>query len=243
MSVLLLVVNAFPLCNNPPWVKKGVMIMRATWVLVLFLLSGCANPFVQFYKGTSGEDVAKSPAAVLPTGEPKLEQGTDRQKDQLRMLEDGYFPAGNSHFNAATIDKGEALAQAKAVHAEVVIVYQATVAPARGSQSARSEYLADYWVKLKPPVLGVHVRDLTTEIRINSGSKTGVYVIAVVKDSPASRAGIVRGDIVRKIGDGEINDSPGLLAAVAKLAGQKVMVEIWRDHQEVQKEVQLDQRK
>ena len=211
--------------------------MRTIWLLVLFMLSGCANPFVQFYKdGTGGVDLAKSSSVVLPGGEPKLVQGADVASDTQRMLEDGYSRVGYSLFNAATVDKDDALTQAKAVHAEIVIVYT-------NKAAARTECLANYWIKMKPPVFGVHVQDLTTELRINNGTKKGVYVLAVVKDSPASRAGIVRGDIVRKIGDIEVNEAATLRDTVGKLAGQKVTVEVWRAHQELQKEVQLEQSK
>ncbi len=179
--------------------------------------------------------MTKASFVVLPSGEPRLVQGTDPKSDNERMLEDGYSPVGYSLFSAGEVDKKQAVEQAKAVHAEVVIVYAAKA-------GSRNQYLANYWIKLKPPVFGVHVQDLTTETRINAGSKTGAYVVAVVKDSPAARAGIVRGDVVRKIGDVEVNAAATLRDTVGKLAGQKVMVEIWHDHEAVQKEVQLGQR-
>jgi len=32
----------------------------------------------------------------------------------------------------------------------------------------RSDYLASYWIKMKPPIFGTHIRDLTPEIiRVN----------------------------------------------------------------------------
>ncbi len=205
---------------------------RATALLVLLMLSGCVNPFVKHYEGAGSVATAAEP----PAGEPKLVKGTDPDSEALRMLEDGYSRVGFSYFNAAGADVNDALEQARTVHADVVIVYTSKA-------GSLNNYLASYWVKMKTPVFGVHMQDLTTELKINSGTKTGAYVIAVVKDSPAARAGIVRGDIVRKIGDIEVDTAATLYDAVAKLAGQKVMVEIWRDHQAVQKEVQLEQRR
>lgn len=66
---------------------------------------------------------------------------------------------------------------------------------------------------------------------------------AVVKNSPAFRADILKGDILRKIGDVELYGSASFREIVAKFAGQKIIVEILRDGKEFQKEIQLDQRK
>ena len=210
---------------------------RTLWVpvLLMVMLGGCANPFMKHYQDGSGGLGKQNRAEPAGAGEPKLTTGTDPDGDALRMLEDGYTRIGVSYFNAASVDAHGALEQAKAVHADSVIVYSSKA-------GERHNYLATYWVKLQPPVFGVHMQDLTTETRILSGTKTGAYVIAVVKDSPAARAGIVRGDIIRKIGDVDVNGGAVLYDAVMKYAGQKVMVEIWREHQAVEKEVQLDRK-
>lgn len=209
---------------------------RALCLLLLFMLSGCVNPYAKHYKGSTGlPGPGGAASAVLPAGAPKLVNGTDPDSEALHMLEDGFSRVGFSYFNAASVDANDALEQARAVHAEVVIVYASKA-------GNRYNCLATYWVKLKSPAFGVHMQDLTTETRINSGTRTGAYVIAVVKGSPAALAGIVRGDIIRKIGDVEVTSAATLYDAVAKLAGQKVTVEVWRDHQAVEKEVQLGQR-
>ncbi len=205
-------------------------------VVVLLMLSGCVNPFVKHDSGaTGGAGPGNASSAVLPAGEPKLVKGADPDSEGLRMLEDGYGRLGFSYFTAASVDANHALEQARAVHADIVILYASKAGD-------RYDCLASYWVKLKPPVFGVHMQDLTAEIRKSSGTKTGASVIAVVKDSPAARAGIARGDIVSKIGDVEVGSAASLYDAVEKLAGQKVMVEVWRDHEALQKEVQLGQR-
>lgn len=65
----------------------------------------------------------------------------------------------------------------------------------------RANYFATYWVKIKTPVFGIHMRELTTEIRQEIKSNKGVLVYAVMNGSPAFLADIFRGDVVRSIGD------------------------------------------
>lgn len=103
----------------------------------------------------------------------------------------------------------------------------------------RHDYLATYWVKIKPGNLGVVWRDLTPELRKEIESNKGVVVIAVVKGSPAFYADILRGDIIRKVGDDEIYDLKSSQRIMAKYRGQKVVVYILRNGKEIQKEVQL----
>jgi hypothetical protein len=80
--------------------------MRAIVFFFTLLLAGCANPnpFVQFYQDrTDGTDLTKSPTVVLPTGEPKMFQGADKETDYQRMLENGYSLVGFSSFNGGDV--------------------------------------------------------------------------------------------------------------------------------------------
>jgi len=265
--------------------------MRRTILLVMVLaLIGCTNPFTKYYQDrTGGVDLSTWPNVILPTGEPKLFQGSNQDTDIETMLENGYYLVGFSSFNAGNVNMGAALTQAKRVHAEVVLFYskytgtRSGVMPLTvpdtqkstttlsgstygsggfesfsgtantttyGSKTVytpysvdRYDYLAVYWIKGKPPVFGVHVKDLTPEIRQSIGSNRGLLVNVVIKNSPAFRADIFKGDILRKINDVDLYDAHNFSAIVAKFAGQKVIVTILRDGKELQKEIQLDQRK
>ena len=98
--------------------------MRTVVFCFTLLLAGWANPFVQFYQDrTDGRDLTKSPTVVLPTGEPKMFQGADKETDYQRMLENGYSLVGFSSFNGADANVDGALTQAKVVHAEIVLIY------------------------------------------------------------------------------------------------------------------------
>ena len=60
--------------------------------------------------------------------------------------------------------------------------------------------------------------------------KEGAIVADVMKDSPAAKAGLERGDDIVKFGDTDIKNSEDVVFAVrSKLAGDKVPMEIYRD--------------
>ena len=104
---------------------------KAILITLCFLLIGCANPFSRFYNDqTGGHDL--TPFAIIPNGEPKLVRGNDVDKDNLRMMEDGYALIGYSSFNAGKVDEKEALVQAKKVNAATVIVYSKYINTASG---------------------------------------------------------------------------------------------------------------
>jgi hypothetical protein len=107
----------------------------------------------------------------------------------------------------------------------------------------RFDCLAPYWIKMKPPIFGAVVQDLTPEIRRIIGSNRGVLVIAVAKKSPAFRADVLRGDVLQRMGDVDLYDIKSFSEIVAKFEGQKIIVELLRDGKEFQKEIQLDQRR
>lgn len=105
----------------------------------------------------------------------------------------------------------------------------------------RYEYLATYWIKKKMPVLGIQCIELPTEIRQKIGSNKGLLVIAVVKESPAFHADILKGDVIKKIGDIEPYDIKTLPDITEKYAGQKVQIELIRDGKEIHKDIQFNQ--
>jgi hypothetical protein len=103
----------------------------------------------------------------------------------------------------------------------------------------RFDYFAAYWIKLKPPVFGVYVQELSAELRQKIGSNKGVVVIAVVKGSPAFYADILRGDILKQIGNHEIFDPKIFVEVSSRYAGKKVEVKCLRDGKEFTKEILL----
>ena len=259
--------------------------------VIIVLIQGCATPYSKFYVDlTRGADITTNPKVVLTSEEPKLFNGNDPEKDALSMMENGYLMVGYSSFNAANVDLNGAIAQAKKVHASVILVYSKytntvsgvmpfTLPDTKTSTTSlygnvygsggdwasysgmattttysskttyipysvnRFDYLATYWVKQKPLILGVRVKELPPEIRSEIQSNKGVLVTVVVKGSPAFRSDILKGDVIKRIGDTEIYDVESLMSTVPKYEGQKVVITIYRNGKLLNKEVQLNKGK
>lgn len=103
----------------------------------------------------------------------------------------------------------------------------------------RSDYMATYWVKMKPPMFGTHIKDLTPEMKQQIGSNKGMLIYAVVKGSPAFEADILKGDILRKIGDVSVFDLESFQRALSENEGKETDVTLFRANKEIIKSVKL----
>jgi len=170
------------------------------------------------------------------------------------MLEDGYDMIGSSGFSATEAAPDLALQHAKAIKADTVLIYKKYESAKTASskvqlikeaakkgedidpndlveEPTQYYFYASYWAKLPMPLLGVHIIKLkksTNEDDTEAQAEPGLRVIAVIKDSPAAKAGIARGDTVMKIGDMALVNADDLFAAVKKYAGQTVAVALER---------------
>ena len=88
------------------------------------------------------------------------------------------------------------------------------------------------WISAKGAFLGVHLTDLTSDLRQHFGvpEDAGVMIGKVVEDSPAMAAGLQVGDIVSSV-DGEPVEGAWDLqrAIVQREKGDVVQLEVWRD--------------
>ena len=72
--------------------KKIVLLLP-----LLFVFSGCANPYSKFYTDlTGGTNILENPNIILPTDKPNLIQGSNVESDGRRMLENGHLLIGQS---------------------------------------------------------------------------------------------------------------------------------------------------
>lgn len=86
--------------------------------------------------------------------------------------------------------------------------------------------------RVKRAWLGVYMQPVTPDIVEGFGLKSsdGALVSDVVPDSPAEKAGLQRGDIIKKIGNATLKTPDELSSAVRKqAAGDTVRLEILRD--------------
>ena len=197
----------------------------------------------------------------------KMYVSNHKDEDNISMLESGYDMMGSSGFEGNGVLPELALQHAKAIKADTVLIYK-KYGSAKNSASKlelireaakkggeiddkdlkeeaiQYNYYASYWAKLPAPLLGVHIiklasRDDETEQVVE---KKGLKVLAVIKDSPAAKAGLLRGDVLLKISDVELNKPEELSSVVRKFQGQDVVIEYARNDVKVATKAQINSR-
>lgn len=181
----------------------------------------------------------------------KMYVSNHKTDDNISMLEDGYDMMGSSDFEAGSVSPNDALIFAKSIKADTVLVYtkyaskqsalskidaikQAAKTTGELDESVLKQdeeqfkYFASYWAKLPPPLLGVHVIKLKP---VGEGAKPedGLKVLAVIKESPAAKASIQRGDVLLKIGDIVLEKPEQLSMAAKQYQGQQVSISYLRE--------------
>jgi hypothetical protein len=106
-------------------------------------------------------------------------------------------------------------------------------------QIMRYDYLATYWVKIKPPRLGIVWGDLTDEIRSKIASNKGVYILCVIKDSPAFNNDLLTGDVIRRVNGIEVIDKNNFMKWFEETHPSVIDFEIFRNGENITKRVQL----
>lgn len=212
------------------------------------------NPYAINYQKQNQGNVHSLQAGV----EPQLFVGKQRKEDNTSMLENGYDMMGFSSFEAGDIPSEQALAHARQIQADTVLVYvkkagnqspamtmevikeavkkgksltEKDVAPEPG----KYRYFASYWAKLPPPVLGIHVIKLVPKKDLDEEDSTeantdaeGVRVIAVIHGSAAERAGVQRHDQLLSINQEQVKDAAGLSTLVQRYKGNTVQLQLRR---------------
>lgn len=93
--------------------------------------------------------------------------------------------------------------------------------------------------------LGVTVQNLNEELvkYFNLPDKNGALVAGVLKDSPAEKAGIKAGDVIKRFNGQVINSVKELLSTVGKAsAGSRIKVGVLREKKELNLEVTVGER-
>lgn len=102
----------------------------------------------------------------------------------------------------------------------------------------RSDHGAVYFVKRRWG-FGATWRDLSNEERQELQSNKGVAVRVIVDGSPAYLADVLTGDILLSVNGLPIEGIPSASSLLAKHAGQKVVLSIYRRGQRIEKEVAM----
>lgn len=195
----------------------------------------------------------------------KMYVSNHKEDDNISMLENGYDMMGSSGFEGGDVPADLALAHGKAIKADVVLVYSKygsaksanskmeMIREAVKSGKALTEkdmaneptvykYYASYWAKLPTPTLGVHVIKLVPKSgNVEQATEVpGLQLLAVIKESPAAKAGLMRGDRLLKLNNVVLEKPEDLTSTVRQLKGKTVNIQFVRDDVEQTATVQLN---
>lgn len=214
------------------------------------------NPYAANYHAQNASGMASKEALVSP----KMLLGKDKAADNISMLENGFDLMGSSGFDAGDVSPDLALAHAQEIRADQVLVYVKALTEKSAAsriqqlrEAAKKNggvldekdiaddgkqytYFASYWVKLPQPLLGLHVLKLkATNANADEAEvallEKGLKVIAVIKDSPAEKANILRGDVLLNIAGVSLEKPEELSKAVVQNQGKTVEINYVRDGQ------------
>lgn len=96
------------------------------------------------------------------------------------------------------------------------------------------------------PYMGINYQPISPDIaaRYNLPAQWGVYVMKVVDGSPASKAGLQKGDIITKIGDIALDETHSYVNTLfAFKPGDQIMLVVLRDGKEMQLQITLGEAK
>lgn len=207
--------------------------------------ASASNPYSSAYLSLDKPTVALQPDADGP----KLFRGNNKDTDNNRMLVKGFDMLGYSSFDGKQVEPALALEQARKLKADLVLVYtqqSANTPPSVKVQQLREQalkikkdpnaptppaddsptysYYASYWVKLAPPVIGVHVKGTSKSVPAK-----GLTVLAVVEGSPAFKAKLREGDLLKSMGGIALTRTDALSQVVKQYAGKTIDVLYERD--------------
>lgn len=220
-----------------------LMLAISTWV------SAEENLYAKNYKAQNASGLTSSET----NPDTKMYVSNHKEDDNISMLESGYDMMGSSGFEGGDVSADQALAHGQAIKADVVLVYskygaaksagskmemirEAVKAGRELTEKDMAEeptvykYYASYWAKLPSPTLGVHVIKLVPKTN-DPRAKTeipGLQLLAVIKESPAAKAGLTRGDRLIKINNTTLEKPEDLTTAVGQLKGQTVNIHYLR---------------
>lgn len=222
--------------------------------LLLFVFASTAqaaedNPFAKNYK----EQNTYHLKSLQPNPDTKILLSNHKEEDNIKMLEDGYDMIGISGFSALEASPDLALQHGRNIKADTVLIYKKYESAKTASsqlqlikeaakkgedidpndlteEPTQYYFYASYWAKLPMPLFGVHIIKLQkkTDDEAALAQEPGLKIIAVIKDSPAAKAGVARGDTLLKVGDMALESAEDLFAAVKKYAGKTVDIELER---------------
>jgi hypothetical protein len=241
--------GVFRVFNHNMTKMMGNRMLKKSLVLVLMMVSSLAFAEGNLYAESYQAQGNGSLHSLQTNPDTKMFVSNHKDVDNISMLENGYDMMGSSEFVAGDVAANLALAHAKSIKADTVLVYtkyaskqmelskiEAIKQAAKGTHEVDAsvlkqdeeqfKYFASYWAKLPTPLLGLHIIKLKTKEGV---SLDGLKILAVIKDSPAAKANLMRGDVLLKIGDLVLDKPEELSIAANQYQGKTVEIAYERD--------------
>lgn len=107
---------------------KGRFLTLFVGIVALMMSTGCVNQYTKNFIPAIEADAGSANPAVLPfSGQPRLVTTGNSTGDARSLRENGYILLGRSKFRSSPVNENEALAEARKIGAEVVMVKHAYV--------------------------------------------------------------------------------------------------------------------
>ena len=252
--------------RNVKWMLVSLLAMGTLFMATK--LFAAENLYEKNYKAQNNGNLV----SLQANPDTKMYVSNHNDEDNISMLENGYDMMGSSGFSAGEVSADLALQHAKAIKADTVLVYtkfgSAKTAASKiavikeaakknggvvedkdlKEDPTQYDYYASYWAKMPTPLLGVHIIKLVLvaedeeEAAVNKKINTGLKILAVIKDSPADKAGLKRGDTLYKIADVELNKPEELSSLVRQYQGKTVKIAYERNGQTATADASINQR-
>lgn len=225
-------------------IKK--MLVMFLVVFTIQVAQAAENLYEKNYKEQTSGDLK----SLNPRPDTKMYVSNHYDEDNISMLEDGYDMMGSSGFEAGSIAPDMALEHAKSIKADVVLVYSKYASKKselsklqtfkeaakttgeidpevlEAEDEEQYKYYASYWAKMPMPILGLHVIKLKHKSKDGDTiiADEGLKILAVIKGSPAYKAGLKRGDVLMRIENVNLQQPEELSLAARKYQGKKVEI-------------------
>lgn len=96
--------------------------------------------------------------------------------------------------------------------------------------------------KFSRPFLGVRYQMLDKRTAILNNVPQGAYIVEVVEDSPADKAGVEENDIITRMDGERLGDKNGLADVISKKkVGDEISLGVYRDGQEISLKAKLEE--
>ena len=232
------------------------------FVANIYAADGAVNLYQKNYKAQNQNNLK----SLSSNPDTKMFVSNHKEEDNIAMMEDGYDMMGTSGFEAGNVSADLALQHGKNIKADTVLVYskyssaktpdskiqlikeamkkkgEVTEQDLAGEEE-KYNYYASYWAKLPTPLMGVHVIKLIQVTDSGPKPDAGLKTIAIIKESPAAKAGLLKGDVILTLADVKMDKSDDLFATVKRYAGKTVPIELERNGEVIKTTIALNSRK